>query len=111
MSKRKKRRAEMPGSRADNCVVVTTPSGNTYRIDREALDDWTFVDLASNVQDDGGSNASTVAMVRYFLANILSPEDASKVERAATSPSGRVLSSKVIAEALAILTGISQGNS
>ena len=90
---------------SDNLVEVTTPSGFTCTVDKDKLNSWDFARLAASA---GNSDGDSLRLFVYVQDNVLSKEDAARLEDHVRLQDGRVPVDKMIAEISGIFQGVKE---
>lgn len=88
-----------------NMAKVTTPSGFTCTVDKDKLNDWRFARLAASATEN---ESDSLRLFIFMQDNILSREDAARLEDHVKLPDGRVPTDAVINEITGILQGIKE---
>ncbi len=88
-----------------NVIEITTKSGFSCEIDREALDDWNFARAAMKAAE-GGKDALNLAM--YMADHMISKKDSKRLEKHVATKDGRIPTTRMMEEINEIFTALKE---
>lgn len=90
-----------------NKVEVTTSTGFTCVIDKDAMDDWYFAKAASKASKGG---AEALEAVIYMAENMMPAKDFKRLEKHVKTEDGRVPASRIMSEVIELFNGAGEKN-
>lgn len=88
-----------------NIIEITTPSGFSCTIDRDKFDDWDYIEMLANSDND---QLTEHKMCLFVVNKVMLPEDATKLKEMCKNPDGVVPWSKMHSIILEIMNAIGE---